>query len=106
MKKYILASFALVSVLASAQETPFKFKELVNNAALPIISQGKTGTCWSFSTTSFLESEVKRLTGKDIDHLKELIDNKEYDNILKEMNRTKKESESKQKNYAVRVRSL
>ena len=67
MKKYILASFALVSVLASAQETPFKFKELVNNAALPIISQGKTGTCWSFSTTSFLESEVKRLTGKDID---------------------------------------
>ena len=31
------------------------------------------------------------LTGKDIDHLKELIDNKEYDNILKEMNRTKKE---------------
>ncbi|WP_313361234.1 C1 family peptidase [Empedobacter sp.] len=67
MKKYIFASIAFVSMLVSAQETPFKFKELVNNSALPIISQGKTGTCWSFSTTSFLESEVKRLTGKDVD---------------------------------------
>ena len=67
MKKYILASFALVSALASAQESPFKFKELVNNSALPVISQGKTGTCWSFSTVSFLESEVKRITGKKVD---------------------------------------
>lgn len=27
----------------------------------PPLRQGKTGTCWSFSTTSFLESELKRL---------------------------------------------
>lgn len=67
MKKYIFASITLISALVSAQETPFKFKELVNNSALPIISQGKTGTCWSFSTISFLESEVKRMTGKNVD---------------------------------------
>lgn len=30
------------------------------------ISQGNTGTCWSFSTTSFFESEVHRLTGKKV----------------------------------------
>lgn len=30
------------------------------------ISQGNTGTCWCFSTTSFYESEVKRLTGKEV----------------------------------------
>ena len=29
-------------------------------------SQGRTGTCWCFSTTSFYESEVKRLTGKEV----------------------------------------
>ncbi|MCA0387770.1 MAG: peptidase C1 [Bacteroidetes bacterium] len=29
-------------------------------------SQGRTGTCWCFSTTSFFESEVKRLTGKEV----------------------------------------
>ena len=28
------------------------------------ISQGNTGTCWCFSTTSFYESEIKRITGK------------------------------------------
>ena len=30
------------------------------------ISQGNTGTCWTFSTTSFFESEVYRLTGKQV----------------------------------------
>ena len=30
------------------------------------ISQGQTGTCWSFSTTSFFESEVYRLHGKKV----------------------------------------
>lgn len=32
----------------------------------PPISQGNTGTCWCFSTTSFLESEVYRLTKRKI----------------------------------------
>lgn len=30
------------------------------------VSQGQTGTCWSFSTTSFFDSEVYRLTGKKV----------------------------------------
>ena len=33
---------------------------------LPPISQGNTGTCWSFSTTSFYESEAKRLHGIEV----------------------------------------
>jgi len=32
----------------------------------PVVSQGNTGTCWSFSTTAFYESEVYRLTGKKV----------------------------------------
>ncbi len=31
-----------------------------------LLSQGNTGTCWSFSTSSFMESEVQRLTGKEV----------------------------------------
>ena len=31
------------------------------------VSQGNTGTCWSFSTTAFYESEVFRLSGKKVD---------------------------------------
>lgn len=30
------------------------------------VSQGNTNTCWSFSTTSFLESEVYRIYGKKV----------------------------------------
>jgi len=33
----------------------------------PVISQGNTGTCWSFSTTSFYETEINRLTKQNID---------------------------------------
>ncbi len=33
----------------------------------PRISQGNTGTCWSYSTSSFMESEIKRISGKEVD---------------------------------------
>ena len=32
----------------------------------PVISQGNTGTCWCFATTSFFESEIFRLSGKKV----------------------------------------
>ncbi len=33
----------------------------------PVKSQGLTGTCWAYTTTSFLESEILRKTGKEYD---------------------------------------
>lgn len=45
----------------------YEFKTTIDLEATPVISQGKTGTCWSFSASSFLESEIIRLTGKQID---------------------------------------
>lgn len=45
----------------------YLFQDVINIDALPVISQDKTGTCWSFSTTSFLESEIIKKTGKRID---------------------------------------
>ncbi len=50
----------------SAQEA-YKFTTITDLEATPVLSQGVTGTCWSFSSTSFLESEIIRLTGKRID---------------------------------------
>jgi len=46
----------------------YKFKITKKVKDVSVKSQGRTGTCWSFATTSFLESEVLRKTGiKDID---------------------------------------
>lgn len=40
-----------------------EFKPLFH---FPPVEQGNTGTCWSFATTSLLESELKRLSGLEI----------------------------------------
>ncbi|WP_034059128.1 C1 family peptidase [Lacinutrix jangbogonensis] len=45
----------------------YQFKTIVDLEATDVISQGSTGTCWSFSASSFFESEIIRLTGKRID---------------------------------------
>ncbi|MBT4775992.1 MAG: peptidase C1, partial [Crocinitomicaceae bacterium] len=42
---------------------PSEYKTVWYNSP---ISQGNTGTCWCFSTTSFYESEVKRASGKNV----------------------------------------
>ena len=56
---------SLLSFSINAQE--YEFKDVVSLECTDVKSQGNTGTCWSFSTSSFIESEVKRITGKDVD---------------------------------------
>ena len=63
---FFLFGILFLSVTAFGQE-PYVFTSVIDLEATPVISQGRTGTCWSFSSTSFLESEVIRLTGKQID---------------------------------------
>lgn len=66
MKKILVSLGALCfSALSFAQQ--YIFETVTDLEATPVISQGITGTCWSFSTSSFLESEIMRITGKQID---------------------------------------
>lgn len=66
MKK-LFVSTALLGLILSANAQKYEFQTVTDLEALPVISQGQTGTCWSFSASSFLESEIIRLTGKKID---------------------------------------
>ena len=66
MRIYLTVLTILLTIALQAQ-TPYQFKTIVDLDALSVISQGKTGTCWSFSTSSFIESEIMRKTGKKID---------------------------------------
>jgi bleomycin hydrolase len=64
-KPLFYVTFLLISYTGFSQAYEFRTNKDIE--ATPVISQGQTGTCWSFSTTSFLEAEIIRLTGKKID---------------------------------------
>ncbi|ANI87999.1 aminopeptidase [Arachidicoccus ginsenosidimutans] len=75
MKKIFLSAFALTAILSvanaqdnlvkKASETAgdntkqgFHFTNVIDLSTTPIENQGSSGTCWSYSTNSFLESEM------------------------------------------------
>lgn len=80
MKKDLLFIFAftlLCPLISACQRAPEKkapeqekshyiFSPIKDIPVLPVTSQGRSGTCWSFATTSFLESEIIRLKGEKI----------------------------------------
>lgn len=64
-KSILSATFLLLAFTGFSQS--YEFHTIKDLDALPVISQDKTGTCWSFATTSFLEAEIIRQTGNRID---------------------------------------
>ena len=79
MKKLIFIAFAFSTSCLFAQDQDtiiskdtLSFEKIVQWDANPVESQGQTGTCWSFSTASFLESEIIR-TKKGAHNLSEIF---------------------------------
>lgn len=77
MKKCLLFAFVSLPLLATTQqvlntEPVYKFTKTKENAIVGVDNQCQTGTCWSFATTSFIESEILRKGGKAVD-LSEMI---------------------------------
>ncbi|MCT4579939.1 MAG: C1 family peptidase [Flavobacteriales bacterium] len=69
LKQGLVGVFMSASVLALGQEkfetnkegSEYKFKVIKDLEATDVQNQGRTGTCWSFSSLSFFESEILRL---------------------------------------------
>lgn len=66
----IVATF-LISMSLFSQEQVYKFTVIKENPITSIKNQANTGTCWSFSGVSFLESELLRM-GKGTFDLSEM----------------------------------
>ncbi|MCC7332274.1 MAG: aminopeptidase [Flavobacteriales bacterium] len=57
---------AQIDTLRNRKDGKYIFSVVKDLEALDVQSQGKTGTCWSFSTLSFIESEVIRKGKKPV----------------------------------------
>ena len=60
-----VAIFTNAQSFKNTKESNYNFKQVKRLAASPVESQGRTGTCWSFSALSFLESEIMRVNKSD-----------------------------------------
>ena len=52
--------FAQEPTSTNTENSEYKFTKIAHLDATPVLDQGQTGTCWSFSSLSFLESEMIR----------------------------------------------
>jgi len=62
-----LCLHAQEEVVKNTPDGPYAFTIEQDLSPTPVKSQGRTGTCWSFSTVSFLESELMRMGQEALD---------------------------------------
>jgi bleomycin hydrolase len=64
----LLTLFASISLWAQEEAKPnYTFETIYNIETTSVKNQGSSGTCWNYSATSFMETEVLRKTGKALD---------------------------------------
>lgn len=67
MKQFLITIIFILLSISLFSQKEYEFTDVIDIESSSVKSQGKTGTCWSFSTSSFIESEIFRLTGEQID---------------------------------------
>lgn len=70
MKKTLLilaCALASLAALAQPKTADYEFTVVKENPVTPVKNQYRSGTCWCFSALSFVESEILRQTGKEVD---------------------------------------
>ena len=85
MKLHLILSaafLALMSYAASAQEASkapeYEFTVVKENPVTSIKNQYRSGTCWCYSALSFIESEILRTKGQEVDLSEMFIVGKSY----------------------------
>ncbi len=58
---------AVADTLKNKEGGHYFFEVIADNDATGVKNQNRTGTCWSFSSLSFFESEVMRTSGKKVE---------------------------------------
>ena len=75
------AACALIAVSAAAQATKapeYEFTVVKENPVTSIKNQYRSGTCWCYSALSFIESEILRTKGQEVDLSEMFVVGKSY----------------------------
>jgi len=64
---FLFISVVLNSVFSQEKTDVYLFENLTEVKTTSVKSQAQTGTCWSYATTSFIESEMLRLGKEQMD---------------------------------------
>ena len=64
---FILNTAELMAQDQDTVKSTFKFDTIANVNTTPVKSQYKSGTCWSYATTSYVETEILRIDKKEYD---------------------------------------
>lgn len=65
-KILIVAAF-LISFSAAKSQEGYSFEKVSEVKTTTVKDQNRSGTCWSFAATSFIETEILRETGMELD---------------------------------------
>jgi len=65
--KFVRIFILLLTGLLYSQNNVHEFNLIHSVKTTPVKSQGKSGTCWAFATTSFVETELLRLGFEELD---------------------------------------
>ena len=78
--KFILsaATAALIAANATAQTPEYEFTTVKENPVTSIKNQYRSSTCWCFSALSFIESEILRTKGVEVDLSEMFVVGKSY----------------------------
>ena len=76
--KFILSSLLLTVAATAISAQEYEFTTVKENPVTSIKNQYRSGTCWCYSALSFIESEILRTKGQEVDLSEMFVVGKSY----------------------------
>ena len=67
MKKLVILALSLMTTMGVMAQEGYQFTDQVVNPATPVRNQHRSGTCWAYSALGFIESEIIKAGGEEMD---------------------------------------